>query len=88
MMQEPIQIALPEALKEFVLKQAAEGGFSNPGEYIRELIRADQERRSQERLESLILEGIESGDPREMTSSDWDELKRRVWQRHADAQGQ
>ena len=34
------------------------------------------------RLESLLIEGIESGLAEEFTAEDWAELKRRVWQRH------
>jgi hypothetical protein len=34
-------------------------------------------------LEALVLEGLNSGEPEEMTAKDWDEMKRRVWKRHA-----
>jgi len=81
--QETMNIALPESLKQFVLTEVSRGGYSTASEYVRELIRADQKRKSQERLEALILEGLQSGEPAEMTAEDWEELKRRVWQRHA-----
>ena len=32
---------------------------------------------------SLILEGLNSGEAKEMTSEDWDELRRKVWEREA-----
>jgi hypothetical protein len=35
-------------------------------------------RKAKERLEGLILEGLQSGEPREMTEEDWAEFKRRV----------
>ena len=57
------------------------GDIPSASEYVRELIRSDQKRKAQERLESLLLEGLESGDAREFTAEDWAELKRRVWQR-------
>jgi len=81
--QETMNIALPESLKQFVLTEVSRGGYSTASEYVRELIRADQKRKSRERLEALILEGLQSGEPAEMTAEDWEELKRRVWQRHA-----
>ena len=32
-------------------------------------------------VERELARGIASGPPREMTRADWDELKRRVWER-------
>jgi antitoxin ParD1/3/4 len=81
MSQETMNVALPENLKQYVLRQAAEGGYSSASEYVRELIRADQKRKAQERLEAVLLEGLQSGEARELTSEDWAELKRRVWHR-------
>lgn len=82
MSQETMNIALPDSLKEYVLRQVADGGYTSASEYVRELIRADQKQKAQERLESLLLEGLQSGEARELTAADWAELKRRVWQRH------
>lgn len=53
-----MNISLPDALKSFVDTQVAEGGYGTSSEYVRELIRRDQDRL---RLRSLILEGAESG---------------------------
>ena len=81
MSQETMNVALPENLKQYVLRQVAEGSYTSVSEYVRELIRSDQKRKAQERLEALLLEGLQSGEAREFTSEDWAELKRRVWQR-------
>jgi antitoxin ParD1/3/4 len=81
MTQETMNIALPDNLKEYVLRQVADGGYTSASEYVRELIRLDQKRKAQQRLESLLLDGLESGEAREFTAKDWAELKRRVWQR-------
>jgi antitoxin ParD1/3/4 len=81
MSQETMNVALPENLKEYVLQQVTAGGYSSASEYVRELIRSDQKRKAQERLEALLLEGLESGEARELTAGDWAELRRRVWQR-------
>src|SRR5229473_618018 len=45
-------------------------------EHLRELIREDQKRRSKERLEALLLEGLDSGDPIPADAKFWTELKR------------
>jgi len=81
MSQETMNVALPENLKEYVLRQVAEGGYTSVSEYVRELIRSDQKRKAQERLEAALLEGLKSGEAREFTAEDWAELKRRVWHR-------
>ena len=81
MSQETMNIALPDNLKDYVIGRVTEGGYTSASEYVRELIRSDQKQKAQERLESLLLEGLESGAAREFTAEDWAELKRRVWQR-------
>lgn len=81
MSQDTMNVALPENLKQYVLRQVAEGGYTSASEYVRELIRADQKQKAQERLEAVLLEGLQSGEARELTSEDWAELKRRVWHR-------
>ena len=67
-----MNISLPETLKEYVRDRVAEGIYSNPSDYIRALIRTDMKRHSQEHLESMMLEGINSGPATEMTCADWD----------------
>ena len=55
-----MNISLPEPLKQFVELQIASGRYSSVSEYVRELIRADERRRAEERLEALLLQGLES----------------------------
>ena len=43
---------------------------------IRELIREDRKRSAKERLDSLLLEGLDSGEPLPASAACWDELKR------------
>ena len=54
-----MNISLPEPLKEFVDAQIAGGRFGNASEYVRELIRADEKRKAEERLETLLLGGLQ-----------------------------
>lgn len=69
-----MNVSLPEELKEYVEAQT-KSGYSTPSEYVRELIREDQKRRAKERLDTLLLEGLDSGDPLPATPAFWDELK-------------
>ena len=52
-----MNISLPEALKSFVDDQVSTRGYSTSSEYVRELIRRDQDR---QRLRDLLLEGAAS----------------------------
>ena len=57
-----MNISLPEPLKEFVDGQIASGRYSSASEYVRELIREDEKRKAEERLEALLLEGLGGAD--------------------------
>jgi antitoxin ParD1/3/4 len=70
-----MNISLPEQLKEYVEEQTR-SGYSTPSEYVRELIREDQKRRTTERLDVLLLEGLNSGDPIPANAEFWTDLKR------------
>lgn len=70
-----MNISLPEELKEYVEEQT-QSGYSTPSEYVRELIREDQKRRAKEKLDALLLEGLNSGDPIPAHAEFWTDLKR------------
>ena len=78
-----MNIALPEAMKQFVHEQVQKGEYSSASEYIRDLIRADQKQKAREALEMEILKGLESGPPTPMTSQDWKAIRAEVCRRHA-----
>jgi len=52
-----MNISLPDGLKAFVDEQVAKRGYGTVSEYVRELIRKDQER---SRLRDLLLDGAAS----------------------------
>lgn len=52
-----MNISLPESLKSFVDQQVTSRAYSSSSEYVRELIRNDQDR---QRLRGLLLEGAAS----------------------------
>jgi antitoxin ParD1/3/4 len=72
-----MNISLPDPLKEFVDHQIAEGRYSSVSEYIRELIRDDEKRKAEHRLEVLLLEGLDSEDT-ELTRQDFDDIRKRA----------
>jgi antitoxin ParD1/3/4 len=69
-----MNVSLPEELKEYVEAQTRRG-YSTPSEYVRELIREDQKRRAREKLDSLLLEGLNSGDPLPVDAEFWRDLR-------------
>jgi putative addiction module CopG family antidote len=46
-----------ESMKHFVQERVTEGGYCSVSEYMRELIRADQKRKVEARIDTLLLEG-------------------------------
>jgi antitoxin ParD1/3/4 len=78
-----LHITLPDSMQLFIDEKVAQGGYGTVSDYIQQLISEDQKRAAKKRLEGLVTEALNSGEPREMTAEDWEELKRRVWERHA-----
>ena len=69
-----MNVSLPEELKEYVEAQT-KSGYSTPSEYVRELIRGDRKRRAKERLDALLLEGLNSGESLPVDAKFWKDLK-------------
>jgi antitoxin ParD1/3/4 len=70
-----MNISLPETLKSFVDKQVSQGGYGTSSEYVRELIRRDQDR---VHLRSLLLAGAESAKGRPFTPTYFEGLRARA----------
>ena len=76
-----MNISLPEPLKEFVDEQVNSGRHSSASDYVRELIRDDARRKVGERLEALLLEGLNSGDPIPATAEFWEDRRKELIRR-------
>jgi antitoxin ParD1/3/4 len=76
-----LNISLPKVMKDYVESRVQEGGFSTPSEYMRALVREDQKRKAEEKLEALLLEGIQSGPATPMTPQNWKEIRAEVLRR-------
>lgn len=70
-------ISLPEPMREFIEAEVSSGNYGSASELFRELVRERQKRKAQERLETLLLEGLESGQPIEVTQ-DYLEARRQA----------
>ena len=76
-----MNISLPEQLKQFVEAQVSAGKYSSASEYVRELVRAEQNRMAKERLEEVLIEVLRSGEPMEVTPQRWEELRQHLQSR-------
>lgn len=76
-----LNISLPETLKKYVEQQTEQGGYSTPSEYVRQLLREDQKRRTEEKLEALLLAGLKSGKGVEANEEYWQKLRQRIFDR-------
>jgi antitoxin ParD1/3/4 len=82
-----INISLPDTMRAYVEEQVAQGGYSSVSEYFRELVRQDQKQVAQERLETMVLEGLNSKDATEMTATDWEDIRQTIRERINKRQG-
>lgn len=72
-----MNISLPESLKSFVDEQVERRGYGTSSEYVRELIRKDQDR---VQVRGLLLAGAASAPSTEADETYFDDLRRRVRQ--------
>ncbi len=57
-----MNISLPDPMRDWVQTQIQSGKYSSSSDYLRDLIRQDQERRDKlQHLQQAITEGLESG---------------------------
>jgi antitoxin ParD1/3/4 len=70
-----MNISLPETLKGFVDEQVVARGYGTSSEYVRELIRHDQDR---QHLRGLLLDGARSAPAAPADGSYFEALRARV----------
>lgn len=68
-----MNVSLPDAMKEFIDRQVAERGYQSSSEYVRDLIRREQDRLH---VRELILEGMRSPLAEEPIDEAWFERMR------------
>ena len=77
-----LNISLPESMRTFVDEQTKRGGYGTASEFLRTLIRDAQKRQAEDRLEAMLLEGLDSGKSIEVTPAYWQEKKSRIPKTH------
>lgn len=59
-----MNISIPETLKSFVDSRVTSGGFGSHSEYIRALVRKDEQEAAKDALRTLIADGLRSPEAR------------------------
>jgi antitoxin ParD1/3/4 len=79
-----ININLTDELKQFVDGQVEAGEFGGVVQYIEALI--ERAKTGKEKLEELLVEGLNSGDPIPLDDDQWSQIRKEVNQRIANGQ--
>lgn len=75
-----MNVSLPDPMKTWIETRLKDGSFSNTSDYVRHLIRRDQERaQAIEALQKAINEGAQSGPPEPF---DFKAFKARMREQH------
>lgn len=57
-----MNVSLPDPMKDWVEQQTQGGRYSNSSDYVRDLIRKDQDRAAKiAHMQKMVTEGLESG---------------------------
>jgi antitoxin ParD1/3/4 len=76
-----LNISLPDTMKIDVENIIATEGYGNTSEFFRDLVRNYLKERQERKLETLLLEGINSGEPTALTKDDFEKIKQRGLER-------
>ena len=81
-----MNVSLPDPMKEWVEAQSRTGRYSNASDYVRDLIRRDQERSGKiAHIQKLINEGLASGISDKGMDEIFDDARARVETRNNEA---
>lgn len=74
-----MNVSLPDAMKDWVEGRTETGRYSNASDYVRALIRRDQERNAKiEAMQKLIDEAIEGGESELSVEEIFDSVRQRA----------
>ncbi|HBB31934.1 MAG TPA: type II toxin-antitoxin system ParD family antitoxin [Cyanobacteria bacterium UBA8803] len=79
-----LNISLPESIQAFIEQQVVKGGYQTVNDYILHLIRQEQAKIA--RVESLLLDELDSGELMEVTDEWWEKKRAQLVQGFEDTQ--
>jgi antitoxin ParD1/3/4 len=81
-----ISVTVPDKLKDFLDAEVAAGGHASAGDYVLALLNEARKRKAWDKVEELVMQGLNSGPPIEATREYWEEKIRRFKERYPDAE--
>jgi antitoxin ParD1/3/4 len=76
-----IHLNLSDAQQQFLQGEMQAGHFTDPAAYIESLI--ERARKGKQRLESMLIEGLNSGDAIPLDEAEWNRIRGEVHRRLA-----
>jgi len=70
-----LNVSMPDGMREYVDERTEEGNFGTPTEYIRSLVRQDQQVREKQLLEKKLLEALDDDRVEEVTPEFFERLR-------------
>jgi antitoxin ParD1/3/4 len=70
-----MNISLPAPLKTWVEEQVEVRGYSTASEFVRDVLRREQEQSARAAVDAKLLKAIASGKSTPMTADDWQRIK-------------
>ena len=72
-----MNISLPAPLKQWVEEQVEQRGYSTASEFVRDVLRREQEQALRAAVDQRLLNAIESGKSTPMAAGDWQKIRRK-----------
>lgn len=82
-----MNISLPTSLQLWVDEQVAKTRSRSPSQYISQVLRKEKQRQLISDVERKLIEGLNSGEAREFTDADWEQLRQKARRRVAARKG-
>ncbi|MEX2091446.1 MAG: type II toxin-antitoxin system ParD family antitoxin [Pirellulales bacterium] len=70
-----MNISLPAPLKSWIEQQVEERGYSTASEFVRDVLRREQEQAARAAVDARLLQAIDSGESTPMTATDWKRIR-------------
>jgi len=74
-MRTSMNISLPAPLKDWIEQQVEERGYSTASEFVRDVLRREQEQAARAAIDARLVQAIESGESTPMSAKDWTRIR-------------
>ena len=74
-MRTSMNISLPAPRKSWIEQQVAERGYSTASEFVRDVLRREQEQAVRAAIDARLVQAIGSGESTPMTAQDWKRIR-------------